>query len=649
MSFSKTENTHNMNTPKANKPKSLLATLALYAAQFYQNRCKSRGHAHKAWEQVSDESKTVAAECMAQVIPEALARLTGSADFPTRAALRSYLSVNPGDDFDPPSIDGFNDLYEELRTIFTLRHIVEVTALREQNAGLAASTERKDVEIAKLRHDFQSAANSYEKQVLAAESRITELTRLLGDKTTGIDDRNVVICEHEKTIERLHQSVNSLRETNTAVVNRNTALQRKNEELVGLPKPYHWDDIETMGAIGNITFAPSLGDNLTVDHILSVMVKPQPFHDGRPIVLVMHDNAQDVIIAKLQEDLSKANEYNRRANADCKTYAENAAKWQKDAQRLNADMAVSATNNAKITNELNEAVESKKKLESMLLPNQAFVVTHLREQVEEKNKVNVGLFDMNKKLIDDVAKLSDTIEVLRTENKRVAGMNGETIARQSSEIATLRKSVETLSNQVLAAKAEEWDRCISVTAQTVSEILKEFRIDSPTNSIGDMVRAACEAKVNERLAVKSQLDRQDKELKELKSKRFGSPVEKVMAFRKEHGGSLDDGTMGQIVHHILTATDLAEHTRTARSMEDQVNVVGHTPVPERQYEGGIPRTEPDSADMALIRERIRSHGSVSTWGKKKHDKFDIACGLVCLGGGALGILFYAAKFLGFLS
>lgn len=569
MSFSKTETKHNMNTPKTNKPKSLLATLALYTAQFYQNRCKSRGHAHKAWGQVSDQSKKVAVESMTATIPEAVTRLLSEEPngFPTKQALRSYLSVRHENGGKNLMIDGFDDLYDELRIIFDLKHVVSVQQLEDR---LAASSkayhlqdERHAVELAKIRHDFGAATNSHEKQIATMDARITELTRLLGDKTTGINDRNVVICEHEKTIERLHQSVNSLRETNTAVVNRNTALQRKNEELVGLPKPYHWDEIETMGSASN----PDIHDSLDYTKIMNaILTRPQPFHDGRPIVIVMNDTTD---VDKLKKDLAKATEYNQRANADCKTYAENAAKWQKEAQSLNA------------------------------------TISRIGTERDDANK----------------------------------------------ELAKLSKSVETLGNQVRSAKAEEWDRCISVTSQAVSEIIKEFRIDSPTNDILDMVRAACERAV----ASDGLLDQKNKEISALKSKQFGSPVEKVMEFIRHHGLSIDTGSMGQIVHHILTAEQLAEATRKQRQTSGDMGatalgnsrgVVGHAPVPERQYEGGVPRTVGTYADSILEGQRIRS---MSTLTKKKHDKFDIACGLVCLGGGALGILFYAAKYLGLLS
>lgn len=438
--FSTTETKHNMNTHTASKPKSLLVTLALYMAQFYQNRCKSRGHANKAWEQVSDKTKAVAIQAMTDTISEALKRLTGSADFPTKQSLRSYLSITSDRPSATSALHGFDDLYNELLAIFTLKHVVTVQQLEDRLAASSEAYRRQDerhaVELAKIRHDFGAATNSHEKQIATMDARITELTRLLGEKTTGINDRNVVICEHEKTIERLHQSVNSLRETNTSVVNRNTALQRKNEELVGLPKPFHWD-------------SPT------------------------------------------------------------------------DIQRA----AVSAA-------------------------------------------------------------------------------QGQT----------------------------------SITSNLVSDILKEFKIASPTNDILDMVRAACERAV----ASDGLLDRKNKEIVALQSKQFGSPVEKVLEFTHENG-HLDKDTMGQIVHHILTTSDLAEHTRTAKAsslsemdataLGNSRGVVGYAPVPERQYEGGVPRTE-----IVMIPPA-----------KKKHDKFDIACGIVCLGGGALGILFYAAKFLGFLS
>lgn len=502
--FSTTETKHNMNTHTASKPKSLLTTLALYMAQLYQNRCKSRGHANKAWEQVSDESKAVAVESMTDTIPEALARLTGSADFPTKQSLRSYLSITSDRPSATSTLHGFDDLYNELLAIFTLKHVVTVQQLEDRLAEYSEAYrlqhERHKVELAKMKHDSGAAANSY-------KSEADDLRRRVGQLKTESEYRNQHI--HELT-------------------EKNRLLQAKNEELVGLPKPHHWDDIETMG------------DNSTIEHIPAEMVKPQPFHDGRPIVLVMRDNAQDVIIAKLQEDLSKANEYNRRANADCKTYAENAEKWQRDAQRLNGRVAVSATNNSKLSATI------------------------------------------------DRLKRGDTD--LRNRFQRQSDKQNAEIERLNSMASTLLESSHAnMSNKVQA-------------------VLEEFEVNSPTNDILDMVRAACERAVasdglldlknKEIVALQSalasatsQLTDKVAELRELKTKRFGSHVEKVLEFRRDHW-SLDEPTTSQIVHHILTASDLAEHTRTARSMEERANVVGHTPVPERQYEGGVPHLGP---------------------------------------------------------
>lgn len=464
----KTEIKHNMNTKSIKT--TLIADFAAILAPHYRNRLVAFNLC-LPWDDITDKSHESTIASLAGAIPEAVTQFLADKPngFPTKQSLRSYLGTKPsslaGPYRDDHVITGFDDLYNELLALFSLKHVVELNGLREANEGLAASGERKDVEIAKIRTDFGAATNSYERE-LAALRKDMECAR------TKLKD-----FESARTSDRKHIA---------RLISTNEGLQRKNEELVGLPKPYHWDDVETMGSASN----PDIHDSL---------------------------------------------DYKKTMNATISRLA------QRDAD---------------------------------------------------------------------------------------AG----------DEVAKLRKSVETLGNQVLSAKAEEWDRCISVTAGKVSEILKEFKIESPTNDILDMVRAACERSV----ASDGLLDRKNGEIAALKSKQFESPVEKVMAFHKEHRGSIDDGTMGQIVHYILTASDLAEHTRQQRQSIGEMDatalgnsrgVVGFTPVPERQYEGGVPRTEIIMMPPA----------------KNKHDKFDTACGLVCLGGCAAGILFYAAKYLGLLS
>jgi hypothetical protein len=139
-----------------------------------------------------------------------------------------------------------------------------------------------------------------------------------------------------------------------------------------------------------------------------------------------------------------------------------------------------------------------------------------------------------------------------------------------TQVGTIKARDNTINDLTFSLKERAYGE-VSKIQHDVAATLKEFNIESPTNSIPDMVRAACE--VADRLA--KHATELEQALTNAKLPSFGSVVEEAVAAYKEHSSTVGANAMQQIVAHILN--------------RDNTPQVGHAPVPNRSWFGGVPR------------------------------------------------------------
>lgn len=305
-----------MNTPTA-KTSLLSALIAILLPLIRRRSHELVPNLYAPPERYGEERNRASMQSWEESLPAALKRVIDQEPhgFPTKAALRSYLSIGGPSTRGDETITGFDDLYNELLALFSLKHIVEVSELRkdlnnalqqremDHNAhrqSSAAAHDRHKTEVAKLRHDFQAATNSYEKEAESLRQRNSALSKEI-DRLRNLIHRDStdsasIIPRLRKDIEAAKTANNNAadalyasREMNRMKDNHITALESKVAKLSGLPTKEHWDDTLYGHSVSS---TDPYFDTLTAEKVLAAWnnrPRPQPL----PQFLII-DNTQQI-------------------------------------------------------------------------------------------------------------------------------------------------------------------------------------------------------------------------------------------------------------------------------------------------------------------------------------------------------------------